>query len=1095
MLKVKVKTLLFMFLCALIFSAGAQEVSGFTVNNKGLVSLDGVSYELVHFAKGWKHSAQSNAFTPSSQQKQADGSIVTEGTYQSAGGKLTLKETVSPVGDNSVKITWELQAASPVPSEDVRFVLSFPVSKYAGSQVIAGKEKIDLPRKQGEVNMKFPANVKDLRLGLSEGELVVKIPGGYTALQDNRKYGNQTFSVSVSPSIDKTLMKKTVMSITLSKKSVEATALDLSKVANMAFADEVESDGKGGWTDQGKNNDMRQLAVGKQVMGGLPIKIIDPAKNNNKSCIVLNQDTPSGKTLEARISGPLENFEYIYIVHASAWTPKTGEKLGDVIITYREGDSVTYPIRAGHEVGDWWGVQNLDNSKVAWRAENNGNRIGLFMSKFPVNRRSVQDITFRSSGNGRWMIVAAAASDSGIAFGGEVDEAISANDDWTPYESSLTVKKGGILDLSSVIPSVPIKQRLVVRNGHFERENEPGKPVRLMGSNLCFSANYLTNDQAQVLAQRFRSMGYNSVRLHHYDRNLMGGWGAKRGDTIVKEKLDRLDYMFHTMKEAGMYITIDLYTIRRFSADEIDGWDDPVEGEIKALVPVLEGAFVAWSRMVLELMEHVNPYTKMKWKDDPALFSVCPLNEDSLSDVWDKNPKVKKLYERKFANWLKAKGKTSANPTQREELMGEYLLEVKLASDKRIKDFLREHGVKALITGNNFLSKKYQTILREKYDFVDNHGYWDHPGFAGKSWSLPYTYRQNSSVASAAMMPRELFASRIYGKPFTVTEYNYCAPNHFRAEGGGLMGAYAALQDWDGLYRFDWADKASHATEIQPISGFDIATDPLSLMSERLAVLLFLRGDVTPAREKINYGISRAMATRKWKGWGGTSFPDWLGMQGLMHQVATFELTGKKSVPTSGMVFLEGEDVSIDASRLISAEQVKQWNSDKIERYQSDTKEVTLEKKKALCLIDTAKTDCIISAKSYDEAESGSLRVKNAENAVVVSVSSMDGKNIEQSGRMLLIHLSNMANSGMTFRGREHLRLEKWGKLPYLVRTSQASVSIKTDNANLKVWSVDASGKRIEQVNSAYKNARLEVQLVIKADAKPAVMAYEIIAQ
>ncbi|UKI29716.1 MAG: hypothetical protein L6W00_16825 [Lentisphaeria bacterium] len=58
------------------------------------------------------------------------------------------------------------------------------------------------------------------------------------------------------------------------------------------------------------------------------------------------------------------------------------------------------------------------------------------------------------------------------------------------------------------------------------------------------------------------------------------------------------------------------------------------------------------------------------------------------------------------------------------------------------------------------------------------------------------------------MMP-----TRIFGKPFFVSEFSYCSPNRFRLTGGLLLGAYASLQDWDGLCRFAWTHN------IQAIKG------------------------------------------------------------------------------------------------------------------------------------------------------------------------------------------------------------------------------------------------------------------------------------
>ena len=43
--------------------------------------------------------------------------------------------------------------------------------------------------------------------------------------------------------------------------------VDFSSVANMGFADAAAGDGKGGWTDQGPENDLSMFPTGNQVFG------------------------------------------------------------------------------------------------------------------------------------------------------------------------------------------------------------------------------------------------------------------------------------------------------------------------------------------------------------------------------------------------------------------------------------------------------------------------------------------------------------------------------------------------------------------------------------------------------------------------------------------------------------------------------------------------------------------------------------------------------------------------------------------------------------------------------------------------------------
>ena len=63
--------------------------------------------------------------------------------------------------------------------------------------------------------------------------------------------------------------------------------IPLDQVANMGFADDVAGDGKGGWTDQGAENDLSMLPVGRHRLGGIDFEIIDPAKNNGRSVLTM----------------------------------------------------------------------------------------------------------------------------------------------------------------------------------------------------------------------------------------------------------------------------------------------------------------------------------------------------------------------------------------------------------------------------------------------------------------------------------------------------------------------------------------------------------------------------------------------------------------------------------------------------------------------------------------------------------------------------------------------------------------------------------------------------------------------------------------
>lgn len=900
----------------------------------------------------------------------------------------------------------------------------------------------------------------------------------------------------------------------------------LHAVANRALRDDVAGDGRGGWTDQGPDNDLSTFRPGRMTVSRVTFDVIDPATNDGRAVLVLGQASqqvahdageaarPAGdETLNATAARatatlPLNGRAYrkLYLLHAAANPPAPAAAVGTLIARYTDGSETRHEVRNRRDVANWRDPAPAENAGIAWESENPTATIGLFVSGFRIEKKPLAAVTFELAGTGAWMIVGLTGSKEEIAVGTVPQPlTITPGRDWAPYAHSLDIAAGGVFDFSSLLHA-PAGRYGAIRatpQGHFEFENRPGTRVRFWGVNLCFSAQYLEKAEADLLAERLARSGYNTVRFHHFDGELIRG--GKCSWELNAQSLDKLDYLFAALKKRGLYINIDLYASRSFSEDELRRFSPltgPGRRNFTALLPVSEAAFDSWARFATALLSHRNPYTGLTWAEDPALIGICPVNENPLFNRIERDPEIFALYEKAFAD---AGGKGPAKSSNPQ--FNKFIHALNARSDQRMFAHLRSLGSKALLTGANYTIAQGLTFVREHYDYVDCHSYWDHPKFPVRSWSPPFAFGQGSSVRARAKMPNRIMPTRIFGKPFVSTEFNFCRPNQYRFEGAVLMPAYASLQDWDALYNFQYAMSRQMAIHSGTENYFAIANDPIGLVADRVGSFLFQRGDIAPAERAIAYAVRPEEAFSAL----GRLFPGEFSPLGLVARLGS--LTGqpaevaRKFPAHDRLAAIVTGDVPAGSPRHTyangpeMAQQMQRAGAlppDSVSadhtRYVSDTRQIELDAEQGTVRVVTPRSELFIVA-PHRELRGEHVVVANGATrgaiSVIALVSDDDEPTLARARRILVTHLADALPAGMEFAHTDRKLLKSWGGGPHLLARADASLQLRLPDGEWKAWAVDATGARVREVALLRRGDRWQLQLsTITAEGTQ--LAYEL---
>jgi hypothetical protein len=725
---------------------------------------------------------------------------------------------------------------------------------------------------------------------------------------------------------------------------------------------------------------------------------------------------------------------------------------------------------------------------------------------------------------------------------------ITSGADWIPLRAELDIEPGSALDFSALgLTDAPAGKhgRVIARpDGQFAFADSSRTPQRFYGVNLCFGAQYIAKEESDRLAERLTRLGYNALRIHHYEQELTRGQSPTT--TLNPQKLDQFDYLTAAMIRRGIYLTTDLYVSRSVPYREI-GMDR--DGQIpmdtfKILVPVHAGAYANWQAFARAFLTHVNPYTKRTYAEEPALAWLAMINEGNFGNFF-KDLQTFPEWTQAWNRWLVKRyanraglaaawgqelkdGEDPANQTVAlpERLQADglrprdciaFLADTEREMVLKMKAFLRDELKCRALVSNSSSWTRFTTdqSARAIYDYVDDHFYVDHPQFLEGAWRLPSRCPNTSPLAEGASGGRSLTFTRLFDKPFTVTEYNYSGPGRYRGVGGILTGALGALQGWGGIWRFSYSHSREAMFNPSRMNYFDMANDPLSQAAERASICLFLRGDLRAAPHSVALVMTEADLAKP-AAKIPTLAPKW-------HWLAWVTRVGTQVVPSPAKPLpntvllplawqtpasaypakqtLAVEPYAVENRRLVSELKAKKVlvtdsaPNPEQKYFRSETGEVTIDGPKDRLVLDTPRTAGGFAPVGQTiEAPTGGVRVSIEGSDATVWVSALDGKAIRQSRRLLVTHLTDLQNTDIRYAEAERKTLLDWGRMPHLVRAGKAEVAIQLKSPDkFRVWALTPGGKRLAEVPAKAEKDTLRFTVDVAGDpASGARMVYEV---
>lgn len=1038
-----------------------------------------VSINLAIFNSDWKStSIGRDEIQNSGYPKVGAKSFEARGKIKMPDNKTTAEftqkfELLKSEGDeNTYRLDYDIEIPDTFKPNQIAFAVTSPTELSREGRFAIDDKKFVLPAKadsiinaEGNFNHKFS-------FATDSGIFTIEPQSGKFHIQDNRKWGWNIFALRVILPVQN---GKCSASFKIKFEKIRSEKVTLGNSAKIS------------------------------KLKGLPTK-----PDFGKIKYFYNAETPTILTIAPNAKAVLnlpKNTSVLYLLNSFQGSGKLPKVVAEAVTTYPNAASKT--IALGRNDTDF-SLSKNPRAAVAWRGIQPNGKVQTLYSTKIAGIENASTITLINKTPRAWNILAATASNVNLTKNQLEGNIISADGKYFPITFTPGTEKGSALDFSFLLDAPAGKYGFAKAKGdNIEFENRPDVRVKFFGNNMTMMSNFPDKAIAPAVADAYARTGYNICRFHFYD-NLLSDPKSVGGTGLNPDLLDKLDFFAAELKKRGVYFTTDLYIARAINPKSLESEFADIKvnslNEIKSLFFLSQKARDNLKEYSKNLLNHVNPYTKLAWKDDPALVSISLVNEDTMMSVVQGS--TAPIFQRRYAKWLE-KNSFKENDNNSKILFARFLKELHSSFYSEMKTFLRSIGARQMLTDENHMSSIPQSLGADEFDIVDTHTYFGHPDFVLRSWQLPAKVKNTSSLKELGADAVCRTAVSIAGKPMSVTEWNHVTNNDTSAEGAIIMGAYGSMQGMDMLCRYTYRH-APHDMKPASLKYFDTDSNPILSLSERAAAAFLLRGDVSEAELKIPCMVSRdyfESSTPQKRATVSTHGHLYRRMCliGSPHLVIT-DTPRSLDLPNAKFALVNDESwsnidfkiptfpaLNVDDKTLEKISEILGGGliDPQAKKYNSANGQIKMDGKNETLQVCTPKSEAFIGPKGTSGGGKFA-RFKNLDEWGAFFAAAIDGKTLAESSRILILHLSDVKNSGMRFGSAKKTLIWDMGKLPLLLRNAKAKIEISNPLVAWKCYALSPNGKRLGEVAIKRKDGKAYITAQINGKFAPT-LAYELL--